>query len=109
MSKALLSLDTGAHYLENADIRIDPTPYERRLALLDVSVTNGPVRVTVDDDRLCIVGDKDCLGTIASFFDFEDSASSGEHSHCEWYEGSEIIDRESIPLVVSVAIGEDGG
>ncbi len=86
-----------------ADATIDPTPYEYALAKLTIAEGSGPVKVTVCDDmELRVDGSREALDAFASFFYFEPDAKEGSHAHYEYYIGNDLIDPESVPLVISV-------
>lgn len=86
-----------------ADAAIDPAPYESSLAKLTIAGGQGPLKVTVRDEmEVRVEGSREALAAFASFFYFEPDASEGAHAHYEYYAGAELIDPESVPLVISV-------
>jgi hypothetical protein len=42
------------------------------------------------------------MQTLASYFHFDEGAPRGAHTHYEWFEGNDYIERSSVPLVISV-------
>jgi hypothetical protein len=86
-----------------ADATIDPTPYETTLARMTIAEGRGPAKVTVCDEiELRVEGSREALETFASYFYFEPDAKKGAHAHYEYYGGNDLIDLESVPLVISV-------
>jgi hypothetical protein len=86
-----------------ANINIDPEPYDFALARLVIVKSNCPTIVELkNDNEIHIEGSISCLDAFASFFDFGLSEVSGYHHHYEYYEGSEWISSTSIPLVIRV-------
>ncbi len=83
-----------------ADQVFDPRPYERRLYFFRIYLEPGPVRVSVEDDAVHVVGSETSLEAFASFFNFSDNDPPGSHFHHEYYDGNEWIHDKSIPLVV---------
>jgi hypothetical protein len=84
-----------------ADKDAKPAPYARLLVALEVVASNDAVKVSVIDDSLLVTGSPAKLKTFASFFQFEDGARKGSHTHHEWYPGNEYVDPHSRPLVIS--------
>lgn len=86
-----------------ADAAIDPTPYEAALARLTIAEGRGPAKVTVRDEiEVRIEGSREALEALASYFYFGRDARAGAHAHYEYYGGADLIDPESVPLVISV-------
>lgn len=80
-----------------------PEPYDAWLRKVVVAVGVGPTRVAVHDDvNLHIVGNPDCLRSLASFFDVPADAEEGWHTHHEYYDGNQWVANDSEPLTVSL-------
>jgi hypothetical protein len=91
----------GSHSF-SGDVSASPTPHERLLGQITISVGVGPVCATVNDDALTIEGGPEFLKAFASFFDFDDQTPSGHHHHHEYWEGNTDVSPNSIPLVIGV-------
>ena len=88
-----------------ADGAIDPSPYVLAIPRLVLVKGQGPTRISLKDaEELQIEGSPENLEELASFFDFQESASKGDHLHYEHFEGIDSIAEDSIPLVVSVRL-----
>jgi hypothetical protein len=86
-----------------ADATIDPAPYEATLARMTITEGQGPAKVSVRDEiEVRVEGSREALEALASYFYFEPNAKKGAHAHYEYYGGSDLIDPESVPLVISV-------
>jgi hypothetical protein len=88
-------------YSFEADSTIDPAPYHSALSKLFIRKGQGPVRISLKDEKEILAeGSPSCLEGFASFFNFESGAEKGAHAHFEYYEGNDWIAPDSIPLVV---------
>jgi hypothetical protein len=86
-----------------ANAAIDPTPYEATLARMTITEGKGPAKVTVRDEiEVRVEGSREALEAFASYFYFEPDAKKGAHAHYEYYGGNDLIDPESVPLVIRV-------
>jgi len=86
-----------------ADGTIDPSPYAFAIPRLVLLKGQGPTRISLKDaEELQIEGSPENLEELASYFDFEVSASKGDHLHYEYFDGVDSIAEYSIPLVVRV-------
>jgi hypothetical protein len=85
-----------------ANSAVDPTPYNSTLTRLSVQLSNGPAKVSVWDEEVCVEGSREALEAFASFFNFEPDATERSHLHYEYYDGNEWIDPGSVPLVIRV-------
>ncbi len=81
---------------------VDSTPYDRSLELISVKVTEGPVKVGVINNEARVTGSQEALSTFSSFFEFEETARKGDHTHHEYFSGNEYIHPNSIPTVIGV-------
>jgi hypothetical protein len=97
-------LKSGAlQVIVKADGTIDPSPYAFAIPGLVLVKGQCPTRISLKDaEQLQIEGSPENLEKFASFFDFEASASKGDHLHYEYFKGIESIAEDFIPLVVSV-------
>ena len=104
VAQSLAELCHGRSLTLAADLTADAAPYDRLLAVFEVTASDGPVRVTVAGEALRATGSPEFLRKqFASFFRFREDAPRGAHTHHEWYEGNECIAADSMPLVISVA------
>lgn len=106
--EALRYLETTLKYVSTsievlADQSVDPFPYEKMLASLQVFVTNGPTCVSVANNDLLVCGSKSNLQKFASFFQFDASANKGSHTHFV-YCGTDAVHPSSIPLVIAIDV-----
>jgi len=74
-------------------------PGERYLVALEVTATEGPVRVGVRDDRLCVTGGSEHLHVFSEYFQFP-NATEPRHTHFEWWDGYEHVHPDALPLVI---------
>jgi hypothetical protein len=95
-------LNSDGTALIDADTSANTLPYNRCLRNLDVRATQGPVRISVEEDRIIATGSLSSLSKFASFFRFAPSATPGTHHHHEWFDGNAYIAKDSRPLVISV-------
>ena len=96
----LAGLHQGERLRIPADASAVAAPYDRTLAALEVVAADGPVHVSVEDDRLSVSGSPAMLVVFASFFDFDDSEPLGNHRHHEYSNGNAYIAADSRPLVI---------
>jgi hypothetical protein len=94
-------LSIGEELLAATDIA-DARPYDRCLVGLTACIGEGPVRVSVDGDRVIITASPLMMRKFASFFRFDPNARRGMHHHHEWFKGNEYVTPDSIPLVVGI-------
>ncbi len=86
-----------------AETTFDPSPYRHVIPKLVIRKTEGPIAVSVRDlDELVIECSESALKALMSFFRFDAGARYPEHHHFEFYEGSPVIHRNSIPVVISL-------
>ncbi len=83
-----------------ADTTQSPAPYPLALSALVVRVGVGPVCAAVQGSVLHVTAGPEFLPVFASCFEFEDSTPEGYHVHHEYFQGSEYIAAESVPLVI---------
>ena len=101
--RILDSVETHDGIALEADATIDPTPYEAALARMTITEGRGPAKVTVRDGiEVRVEGSREALEALASYFYFDQGAGKGAHAHYEYYGGSDLIDPDSVPLVISV-------
>lgn len=79
-----------------------PAPYDEVLNALIARVTAGPTKVSVFGKHVEVVGSQTFFDSFASFFRFDEHASTGEHHHHEYYEGNSYVHPDSVPLVVGI-------
>jgi hypothetical protein len=78
-------------------------PYTLFLGSLRVRVGAGPTLVkVVDESELVVEGSPKNLGRFCSFLVVGPDPVRDWHCHYEYFEGNPYIDRDSIPLVVSL-------
>jgi hypothetical protein len=103
IAMALSELSHGQICRIEASNDADPSPYPNTLSALEAYISDGPVRVSVDDCTLYISGSLEMVKRSASWFKFEPDGQSGDHCHHEWFEGNTYICPTSRPLVISIA------
>ena len=103
IANALSYVVAGASLRFEAEMGIDPSPYDKLLAAFEVRATGGLVRVSVAGGSLIATGSPEALNVFASFFNFNDDTPRGYHVHHEWHTESDPIEVDSRPLVISVA------
>ena len=87
----------------NADVSIDPEPYDSALSKLVIVKGHFSASVSLRGGAdVYVEGSVDCLEGFASFLDFDAEDQSGTHSHFEYFEGNDWISSDSVPLVISV-------
>jgi hypothetical protein len=88
--QTILDVSVGAR--PNASVRAlaerDPSPYDTALAGMEIHLGDGGVIVSVIDGHVRVVGGREELGALASFFVVDNAAPRGEHAHYEYYEGN---------------------
>ena len=87
-----------------ADFTVNAAPFDRSLHAIEIAASGGPVRISVVGDCLKVTGSETALGIFASYFQFPDEASYGNHTHHDWMSelDSADISPDSRSLVVSV-------
>lgn len=81
---------------------INPSPYDICLSALSICKSSSSIKVSVFANSLQIDGEPKKLETFADLFNFEDDTSSNYHSHFEHHENNELINANSISLIISV-------
>jgi hypothetical protein len=103
IAKALSGLKHGQVCRFEADNVEDPSPYTHTLTALEAYISEGLMRVSVDDSILYLTGSPEMVVKFSSWFDFDEDSQLGDHNHHEWFEGNKFISPESRPLVISIA------
>jgi hypothetical protein len=85
-----------------ADKNANPAPYDEGLNALIARVTAGPTKVSVFGGHVEVVGSQASFDRFASFFQFDEHVSIGEHHHHEYYTGDSYIHPDSVPLVIGI-------
>ncbi len=81
----------------------DPHPYLLTIPQMVIEKGQCPTRVSVvNKNEVNIKGSPESLEAFESFFGFDSNARSGDHLHCEYYDGNEWIAQDSVPLVISI-------
>jgi hypothetical protein len=81
-----------------------PKPYDFFEKRLQVSISTEPACATFNqDDGVIIKGNVESIQCLASFFDFESDAKTGEHYHWDNCCDSRYTSESTLPIVVSVA------
>jgi len=102
IATGLSGLKHGQVFRFEADSEADPSPYAHTLSALEAYISEGPMRVSVDDGILYLTGSAEMVVKFSSWFEFDEDAQRGDHNHHEWFEGNEFISPESRSLVISV-------
>jgi hypothetical protein len=82
---------------------IKSEPWDFVAGNLEVIQNENPVRVLITKGKVIkIEGSKENLEKFTSLLEFDENATSGSHSHYEYYEGNEYIHPESFPLIIGI-------
>jgi len=101
---SLEKAEDGLVYVFKFDCSGSSMSYDNLEPELKVRVSSGPACATFrEEDGVTISGDLKSIEVLASFFDFDTNASSGEHCHWDEACGSEYVSTNTIPMVVSVS------
>lgn len=88
-----------------ANRSIVPAPYDYVISHLRVEIGTKPAKAILTNREVLLVqGSRESLRAFASLFEFEPSASHGDHSHFEYeaYEGNRFVSPGSMAIVISV-------
>jgi hypothetical protein len=99
---ALIEEGEGEHSVA-ASTQGDASPYALFLGSLRVRVGAGPTVVKVEDEsELVVEGSLENLDRFCSFLAVGPDEARGWHYHYEYFDGNPYIDRDAIPLVISL-------
>lgn len=79
------------------------SPWDFAAKGLKIVRCGDAVRISISKDNVLLIeGSDENLEGFASFLYFDKNASSGFHSHYEYYDGNKWIEPDSIPLIISL-------